>query len=70
MNIVGSYITLVISSIMSFLTSTLTPISILCDRYGILCLSAKSCIHFAPVRPGAMTTFLDIMDFSFFDGSK
>jgi len=38
----AKYITLVIDSIISFLTSTLTPISILLERYGILYLSASS----------------------------
>ena len=41
------------SSIMSFLTSTRTPISMLWDKYGILYLSASSCTHLAPVLPGA-----------------
>ena len=55
--IVGSYIILVKSSNISFLTSTLTPISILCDSYGILYLSANSWSHLAPVLPGAIITF-------------
>ena len=50
---------LVIGLKISFLTSTLTPISILCEVYGILYLSASSCTHLAPVLPGATITFLE-----------
>ena len=46
------------SSIMSFLTSTRTPISMLLDKYGILYLSASFCTHLAPVLPGAYNSFV------------
>ena len=53
------------SSSIAFLTSTLTPISMDCDTYSILYLSANSCTHLAPVLPGATITYLPLIDSSF-----
>ena len=45
------------SSNISFLTSTLTPISILWEVYSISYLSANSWTHLAPLLPGATIIF-------------